>query len=285
MCKRFLLLALILTLGFSDASYAQVGVGGIRERFIGMVFEDSALVSSGRAFERELDPATIKVLVWNIKKAEMPLWREEFLNYTNDMDLVLIQEAYRSKLFLDTIHSIHGIGWDMGVSFINKRDGQTATGTMIGSRASSTSAFVRHSKDTEHLTNTPKSMTFAKYRLRGHEDELLVISVHAINMTGLGRFRRHLAQAHEVIKKHKGPVIYAGDFNTWSENRLEFLYNEAAKLGLRGTDFRHGLHRMSFSDNFLDHAFVRGLRVRGAEVFKDSRGSDHRPLALELVQE
>jgi endonuclease/exonuclease/phosphatase (EEP) superfamily protein YafD len=40
-----------------------------------------------------------------------------------------------------------------------------------------------------------------------------------------------------------------------------------------------------FTRNYLDHGFVRGLKVLSAEVLADARGSDHKPMVLELALE
>jgi endonuclease/exonuclease/phosphatase (EEP) superfamily protein YafD len=47
-------------------------------------------------------------------------------------------------------------------------------------------------------------------------------------------------------------MIWAGDFNTWSRGRMEFLMNIAEKLGLEKIDF-------SYDPRFLklDHILYR----------------------------
>lgn len=126
-------------------------------------------------------------------------------------------------------------------------------------------------------------MTFAKYPL-SNQKNLLVISVHGINLTSHNSFERQMAQAEEVITAHDGPVIFAGDFNTRTKDRTEHLFQIVKRLKLDEVKFKNAEYRMvwKFTKNYLDHGFTRGLTVKNAEVFKDSRGSDHRPLALEV---
>lgn len=283
MNKWFAALSLLLTLSSAQNVHAQVS-DIIKYVYIGKVSEDRALMTSGHAKFTEINSKSIKALVWNIKKAEMEDWQTEFMTYSAGRDLILIQEAYSKSLFKNTINFFKSFRWDFGVSFLNKRD-KAYTGTMIGSKFEARESFVRQSQDLEPVFETPKTMTFAKYPIRGRGDELLVISVHAINMTAPGTFKRHVKIAHEEIARHHGPVLYAGDFNTWSEGRLEHLFNSVKQLGLKTVQFKDGDKRMTFSDNFLDHAFVRGLTVKEAKVIVESKGSDHKPLLLDLELE
>ena len=245
--------------------------------------EEKAHAISGSAQQEELAPYSIKALIWNIKKSQVEGWEREFLDYSHDQDLVLIQEAYDSEYFKNVLSDFQGYRWDMGVSFLYRRYGNTATGTMIGSKTRPSWVMVKHSVDREPITETPKSMTFAKYPLSGTDKELLAINVHGINLTTYSSFVRQMAQASEEIEKHSGPVLFAGDFNTRTNGRLNYLKSLAERLRLEEVKFKHAEYRMvwRFTDNYLDHAFVKGLRILNAEVLKDSLGSDHKPMVLE----
>jgi len=212
----------------------------------------------------------------------MENWQNEFIFYSQSKDLLLIQEAYRNNLFNDTLNFLKGLRWDMGISFFDLYNGIIPTGTLIGSKSNPDSILVKHSPYLEPVISTPKSLTMTKYSIEGSEKKLLVISVHAINITSLYPFKKHLEIAHEEIAKHDGPVIYAGDFNTWSEERLKYLYQSTKKLNLATVPFKYGHLRMKFRNNYLDHAFIRGVHLKNAEVAWESKGSDHRPLLLTL---
>jgi endonuclease/exonuclease/phosphatase (EEP) superfamily protein YafD len=242
-----------------------------------------AHTSFGIAEERTLNPESIKVLVWNIKKAMVVGWPEEFATYGAKKDLFLIQEAYENDIFLKTLKSFDTIRWDMGISFIYRRYADTPTGNMVGSEVSPLEVIVRHSPDHEPVTNTPKAMVIAKYPV-GNE-ELLVISVHGINFNSNQAFFRHMAQAQEEIKNHRGPVFFAGDFNTHTNGRVSYLETITKELGMVEVEFKNGSYRSRapVTKNFFDHAFVRGLKVKEAEVLKDSFASDHKPMTLELA--
>ena len=245
---------------------------------------EEAHVRLGHARDTALDPESLKVLVWNIKKAELPLWRKEFLELGHGKDLLLLQETYGSDLFLSTLGLFGSHRWDMGVSFLYTRINNTPTGSMIGSAVSPSTVLVQHSPDLEPFVFTPKAITFASYPVRGSRAELLAVSVHGINFTDAGAFERQMLRAKKVIEGHQGPVVFAGDFNTWSGQRTRFLRTLTKDLGLGEVEFPNGGRRMTgpFSGLFLDHAFIRGLRVKRAEVVEASLGSDHKPLDLEL---
>ncbi|MBY0517155.1 MAG: endonuclease/exonuclease/phosphatase family protein [Bacteriovoracaceae bacterium] len=226
--------------------------------------------------------SSVKVLVWNIKKTEEPTWSSEFKKYSADRDMILAQEAYESPIFYSTLTELSSFQWDLGASFEFRRDRNRATGVMIGSKVEPLATLVEHTTDKEPVVNTPKPTIYAKYPL--HNQELLVISVHAINLTNFDTFKRHLAQMENVISSHKGPVLWAGDFNTRTKERTNYLMRLVEKLKFTPVKFKNGDQRMvfKFTKNFLDHAFLRDLKAEAAEVIVDSRGSDHKPLLLEV---
>lgn len=244
--------------------------------------ERDSLVSSGIAQGKELKPNSVRALIWNIKKAKLKKWPSEFQSYTRGKDLVLLQEAYGSDLFHTTLSRIKGFRWDLGISFLYKRKNDLPTGTMVGSNVKPIETIVRHSPDFEPLTNTPKSITIARYGIKDAMVDLLVISVHAINFTSTGAFKRHIDRAVEEIRSHQGPVLFAGDFNTWNKARTQYLFRVCKELGLKDVVFKNGGQRLKFGKYYLDHTFVRGAKIKNAEVLSFSEGSDHRPMVLEL---
>ena len=254
-------------------------------RFFKVVKETEAHTYSGVTRDHDFDRDSIKVLVWNVKKAEMKPWQNEFMKYGSDKDLLLVQEAYQKPLFTNTLETFENVRWDMGISFLYKLYNNQATGNMIGSRVEPVEVKVRHTPDYEPVVATPKATTFAKYAIEGSNKLLLVISVHGINITSLASFKRHMAQAKEEIESHDGPVLFAGDFNTRTGGRTYHLSKLAESLNLQPVTFKNGECRMKFkfTPYYLDHSYVRGLTVKNAEVDCQAKGSDHRPMMLELA--
>lgn len=239
----------------------------------------------GEAKSLELNPNSIDCLVWNIKKTEMVPWNVEYLIYGMDKNLHIIQEAFRNDRFLSTLNIFTHMRWDMATSMLYRKQNNIATGTLIGSTAEPVEAWASHSPDTEIVVKTPKANIFTKYRLKGTDQTLLVISIHGINITSYGAFTRHMDQIKDEILAHNGPVIYAGDFNTRTSNRTTYMQRQMDSIGMKEVKFINGEHRMKWpvlQNTYLDHAYVRGLDVKHAEVLKNSQGSDHKPMVMSL---
>lgn len=239
----------------------------------------------GQADELALDPTSIKTLVWNIKKTQEAAWQREFLSYSENKHLVLLQEGIQNQRFTTTTEQVPGLRWDMAISFLLRKSNRAATGSMIGSTVLPVHTAVTQTSDFEPVVNTPKATIYAKYPLAGTAQELLVISIHGINLTSLSAFKRHMLQTRAEILRHDGPVLFAGDFNTRTRARTRYLMKLMSDLNLHPVTFKNGDRRMvwKFTRNYLDHTFVRGLKVQTAEVLADSRGSDHKPMVLELA--
>lgn len=282
--KALILFSLIISISF-HAPAAGLPQKKVLSRFFQKIPVSEAHTSFGLARDRELKSESIKVLVWNIKKTQEKLWPVEFSEFSRGKDIFLIQEAYDSDRFLDVIKSYNGYRWDMGKSFTYSLFNNQATGTMVGSTAEPEEVLVTHTQDYEPMTNTPKAMTYARYGLEGSDKSLLVVSVHMINFTTMGPFKRNMLQARTEIEKHDGPVIFAGDFNTHHPQRTNYLMKMMKELKFTTVNAINNHQRMKFklTGHFLDHGFVRGLKVKYAEVIGKAKGSDHKPLVMDLA--
>ena len=241
---------------------------------------------SGEAFD-----APVRVLAWNIYKGNRRQWASSFQRLAREHDLLLIQEAWWAPDTKPVLARIDGMEWWLGVTFeFPYRDGVPKSGTMIGSRVRPSSPVIfRHSPFREALAHTPKSSIAARFPVRGSARELLAVSVHGTNLRiELRPFARHMDQIFELVERHVGPVIVAGDFNTWSEARTEYLFSHVRALGLsslfpRGPAEDEGDGRMTWSDNYLDHAFVRGLVAKTPpRIVGELEASDHLGLSFAL---
>jgi endonuclease/exonuclease/phosphatase (EEP) superfamily protein YafD len=271
----------LLTLGLFLSSSAQA-IPGPLSRYYESVPIEEAHRTAGYASEEALNPAAIKVLVWNIFRAKKDLWDEEFQKFGESKDLFLIQEFFQSPRFIETIKSFSMVRWDLGLTYLYRQRNGAGTGNMVGSSAEPSMILIKHSHCHEPILKTPKAMAISKYPLFGRNEELLVISVHAINFTRNNCFRDHIKQAIDEVKKHQGPVLLAGDFNTHHQARTNYLMKAIREVGLSPVKFIDGHLRMKFGRHYLDHSFVRGLDVKHARVFGNAKGSDHKPMVLEV---
>ncbi len=244
--------------------------------------ESESMVSFGRGSPSELSPYSIQALVWNIKKGSLDKFPDEFKLYTRSKELFLLQEVYRNNSFESLVRQIRA-DWNFGISFLYKREKNTPTGTMVGGTHKAVHSFVKHSVDQEPITDTPKSITFSRYPVRGRAMDLMVVSVHAINFETTGAFKRQMDQIFQELKDFSGPVLLAGDFNTWNKSRMSYLFSLASALKLSEVRLKNGELRKKFNGYPLDHVFARGLRMKRAEVIPGSSGSDHAPMALDFM--
>ncbi len=237
-----------------------------------------------------LDGQAIRVLVWNLYKSKLAGWRDDFAALATDHDLMLLQEGYWDAETRPWFAGVEGLAWWLGVTFeYTHRSPRPVTGTVLGSRCSPlTPILFLHSPYREALTGTPKSFIAGTFAVTGSAQPLLVLSVHGTNLhVDPIAFDQHMDQVIDTVGRHSGPVVLAGDFNTWSERRTAYLFERTAALGLTSVFDRGPAReaqsdgRMTWSDNYLDHAFVRGLVVRpSAQVLRTVRSSDHAPLSF-----
>lgn len=276
--KTLALLALVL----SSNLHAETP-GNPVERYFGKIPVEEAHRTWGQSSSAPLPKSGIDLLVWNVKKGDRPSFHSEFLRLGEKKDLFLIQELFTAPFFTSTINEFSGLQWELGLSFFYRLYNNDSTGNMIGSLSSPTWVKVEHTLNYEPLTETPKTTVYARYALEGTDAEVLVISIHGINFNGFDAYKRQLDQVEAVIRRHQGPVILGGDFNTRTKKRHQELRDFARALRLKEVSFINGDRRMVAigTKHILDHVFVRGFSVHHAEVHV-SPGSDHRPMTLSL---
>ena len=136
----------------------------------------------------------------------------------------------------------------------------------------------------EPWLGTPKATSISRYSLDGLEQTLLVVNLHAVNFAlGSEDLERQMRDASALIEQHRGPVIFSGDFNTWSDKRMQIVSTIMTELQLQPLSFPQD-HRIQVFGLHLDHIFVRGLRV--VESGSGSvESSDHNPIFATLALE
>jgi endonuclease/exonuclease/phosphatase (EEP) superfamily protein YafD len=221
-----------------------------------------------------LDPESIDLFVWNIHKGAHTDALNDLAALAGQMDLVLLQEAN-----LDTSHHDrlqHASYWSFAPGYRSARS-QTGVVTLSSVQPLVHCIF----SDQEPWLNTPKAISITEFGLSGSDQTLAVVNIHGINFTlGAADLGRQLEKIQVAIENHDGPVIVAGDFNTWSEKRVKRVEQFCAELGMTDLEFSID-ERVSAFGHPLDRVLVRGLRVIDAKTnVVDS--SDHNPLTLRL---
>jgi endonuclease/exonuclease/phosphatase (EEP) superfamily protein YafD len=219
-----------------------------------------------------------QVLIWNVYKNSRNGLIGDLTSIGRNVDLTLLQEAVDHVDFIDGVARINdGHNWTMAQAF--ERDG-VSTGVATGSKAAPLRVSAYRSIPTEPITNTPKSMILSEYRLIHSSQTLMVLNVHAINFVGQGSFQTHVDQMVVLIAQHRGPLIVAGDFNTWSSQRLQYLNQKMESLGLKQISVSRRERLLT-----LDQVYSRGLLVQMANDIPVIASSDHKPIYLEFEHE
>lgn len=234
----------------------------------------------GHASKQLLGP-NIEVLLWNIFKCQKKGWQEDFRTLTGDKDLVLLQEAILNSPFDSQFHQSLQHQWIMARSFRHLKS-NIVTGVKTGSSVAAKTHYFSASKHGEPFSNTKKMLLTTEYPLHNHEQSLLVINSHLINFVSFGKFSIHLDQVFQALEHHAGPILLAGDFNTWNGKRLRYINQLAKTCALEEVKM---LRKPKFSHLFqhLDHIYCRGLEIVNTQVHTHIRSSDHYPISLSLV--
>jgi endonuclease/exonuclease/phosphatase (EEP) superfamily protein YafD len=227
------------------------------------------------ASSQVLDPRAIRVLTWNIHKEGDAGWDHDLARFIAESDLVLLQEAVLSTPLLDLLAS-QNLRFTMASSFLYQ---DTDIGVLTAARvlplASCTELVV------EPWLRIPKSATVSWFALEGTTQSLAVVNVHAVNFAlSLDVYREQFAALVAALREHDGPIIFAGDFNTWTDDRLAVVLDAAAKLRITAIPFAEDL-RSLFLGHQLDHMLVRGLDVVQAAAIA-VKSSDHNPVTATL---
>lgn len=234
----------------------------------------------GSAHGASLNPESLKVMVWNIYKGEMDDFSQDMPRLATKFDLLMIQEAVTTKM--DIFESISGFAYSFGVSFGYKKDPNRFTGTMVGSTVNANREWIARTTEYEPIIGTPKVLTMGEYPLAGRDDSLLIVNIHGLNVTTHGPYIRHVELAIKQMKGHKGPIIFAGDFNSRTTKRLEETREILSKIGFSEMSFRNDERmRGALGGEILDHVFYRGLQVIDSEVLGHLESSDHKAMVFE----
>jgi endonuclease/exonuclease/phosphatase (EEP) superfamily protein YafD len=218
----------------------------------------------------------LDVLVWNIYKENRSGWQQALEDLSHNADLVLLQESSLKKEFTDWLDkqgwiAAHASAFD---AF------EVSAGVLNLSRipAQKVCSYTQM----EPWLHLPKSALFSLYPLSDGRS-LAVINVHSVNFTlGIEAYSEQLQTLRELVQGHAGPLLVAGDFNSWSSSRIERLEEETQRLGLKEARFAPDNRKEVLTGYKLDHLFYRGLELIKAEA-PVSDASDHNPLVVSFA--
>lgn len=233
----------------------------------------------GSASKHALGPE-INILLWNVFKCRKKGWLEDFLALTPDKDLILLQEAILNSPFDLHFNKSVQHQWIMAGSFKNVKT-NIETGVKTGSTVAAQKHFFSASQYSEPITKTKKMLLATDYPLHTLEQSLLVVNSHIINFVSFEKFRAHLDQVFQTLETHQGPILLAGDFNTWNARRLKYFNQLARSFSLEKVEMMRQ-PRLNHLFHHLDHIYCKGLKVVDTQVHTDIHSSDHYPISLSL---
>jgi len=229
----------------------------------------------GATASASLDPRAIRVMTWNIHKEGDVGWQEDLVALSRANDIVLLQETTLNPILRNILQDAE-LRWVMASSFAyREEDIGVLTAARVAPVASCTQRVV------EPLLRLPKSAVVSWFALAGSSNTLAVANVHAINFSlSIDVYRAQFAALGDALARHDGPIVLAGDLNTWSTARKDAVGDVARRLRLTEVTFDDD-QRSLFFGNQLDHIFVRGLRVLASSTVAVA-SSDHNPVTATL---
>lgn len=262
--------ALIFSLLISPTTWGAFGFNQISEPEALIPLKQEA-----NAFPKK----SAKVLVWNIYKQSEENFEEALFKIIDDLkpDISLFQEGVHSER-TDAL-CLKNSDCYFSVAFSFKEKGY---GVLTSSLLPLMWGEAVHSNKVEPILYTPKTSLISVFSADNRE--IMVINTHGINFVSLHAYKVQLNEIVEKASHFDGPILWAGDFNSWNPGRNSILSRAIKTLKLTSVEFKNSERIKTFMGHRLDHVFTRDLKISHAEVLK-TKASDHNPLTLEISWE
>lgn len=237
-------------------------------------------------------PASITVVVWNVQKGNHPQFGEDLRNLLarERPDIVFLQEAKADLIEPQAMGGYFAEGWRY------PWPGGDTVGVLTLSRAAPVRIEPVPTRSRELGVTAPKVSLVTEYRLPTGKN-LLAVNVHLLNFErwSVSKIHRQLEDLEAIMAAHSGPILMAGDFNTWNRKRLDLVKRITAAVDLtevsgfaRGrttgdteSEFWNGVFGVE-KDLPLDRVFYSGFIPRSARVLRYNT-SDHKPMLVKLT--
>ncbi|MCC6138019.1 MAG: endonuclease/exonuclease/phosphatase family protein [Bdellovibrionaceae bacterium] len=219
---------------------------------------------------------TYRFMTWNIYKGGMSGLYEDYSHFVETMDFVATQEFLLNSEQEQLIQNTPSYHWVLAKSF---QDSGEWTGVATVSKWQAKQSIPVKSPGAEPFAGTPKMSLISLYPIEDGR-ELMVVNVHGLNFNlSHGDFKDQVDDLINRVKNHVGPMIMAGDFNTWADTRRTYLIKKTESIGLERADLEN---EMGIMNATLDHIFYREISVTSAAVLSDIQTSDHLPMTIEF---
>lgn len=216
---------------------------------------------------------SFSVLCWNVAKLTLKNSYNEYLKKIikeESLDVLLLQEV---KKEISKEIDIYDYSYVFSPNIQTKRH---VYGVFT--------AFKFSCKDELSLLSQKRELNYATHKITlitrhniSENKEFLMVNLHAINFVKSSSFEKELLNIRSAISSHNGPMIVAGDFNTWSVKRVRVLKEFIDDLSLKEVTFNDSSKVKRVFSNCIDYIFYRGLKLTSSKVI-DTKLSDHNPI-------
>lgn len=231
----------------------------------------------GGSAEPLLTKKVYSLITWNVYKTKTAGSIEDLTQLSNENDFVVVQEFSMSKAQKEAVDKASTLQWSFAKSF---QDGVDWTGVTTISKYNATEVYALKSPKLEPVTKTPKMSLVSKYNLSNGE-QLWLVNLHGLNFDmNSSSFKSQIDAVIAEMKTHSGPLLFAGDFNTWNQTRREYLLQKTLTINLVRVSLENPIGVLSKT---LDHIFARDISVVSSSVLSNIKTSDHNPLRIEFI--
>ncbi|MBC7465406.1 MAG: endonuclease/exonuclease/phosphatase family protein [Bdellovibrio sp.] len=213
----------------------------------------------------------VSLVTWNAHKLEDKNFFFDLKKLSESSDLLMVQEAVHTTAWQAAFASHMPFAFSFNKSFCWD---DKANGVMTASRIGLNNNLALLSPGTEPGSFTHKVTGYSQILVGGKV--VHVINTHALNFNVGIAFEEQIDHLVKFMAQLQGPIIWAGDFNTWNPLRTDYLNEKAKTLGLSHVNPARDSRFL-----VLDHIYVRGFTAISAEVL-DLQSSDHFPIKATL---
>ena len=214
------------------------------------------------------------LLCWNVAKLTLHSSYQEYLKSIikdHHIDILLLQEVKKS---IAAELDLYDYSYILSPNIQTKKH---IFGVLSAFKISCEDEVSLLTKKQELSYTTHKVTLITKHKI-SEDTELVIVNLHAINFVKNSDFYAELEHIKLSLKSHKGPMVVAGDFNTWNLKRVQYLREFADNLSLREVRFKDNSKLKKAFTNCLDYIFYRGLKFLDSKVIDAKKFSDHNPI-------